>query len=61
MATDKPEMPHTQTSAPSEDRRTTKDLPPRRDAGSEGGAPRQAEPERHERMPAGADEPGAGL
>ncbi len=61
MANDRPETPRTQTSAPVEPPRTT------RDAGAEGQEeerrqPRRADEEvRGDRMPAGADEPGAGM
>ncbi len=63
MANDRPEMPHTQTSAPVKPPDTTRDEPERK--ADEGRAPaRQASDEdevRGDRMPAGADEPGAGI
>jgi hypothetical protein len=60
MATD-PEMPRTQTSAPTKPASTTEDVPAeRRNAGSEREPSREAG-ERGDRMPKGADEPGAGL
>ena len=68
MANDRPEMPHAQTSAPVEPARTTQEpspQPPRRtDQEERSPARREAEEEgavRGDRMPAGADEPGAGL
>ncbi len=64
MPSHHPEMPRTQTSAPVEDPSTTQDAAvpggedagrtPERRAGDESGT-------RGDRMPAGADEPGAGL
>ncbi len=60
---DRREMPHTQTSAPVRPPQTTRDVTtgeaeeertPARHAGDESGR-------RGDRMPAGADEPGAGL
>lgn len=58
-----PEIPHPQTSAPVEPVRTTEDPFPRDDA--EERKPRReagdASGERGDRMPRGADEPGAGL
>jgi hypothetical protein len=59
MPTD-PEMPHTQTSAPTQPPETTQDVP-RREAGSEQAPSREADRDRGDRMPIGADEPGAGL
>jgi len=61
MASENPEMPRTQTSAPVKPARTTKDAPEKE---SEEAPPRQAGDERGDRgdrMPKGADEPGAGL
>jgi hypothetical protein len=57
-----PEMPHTQTSAPVEPPETTEDPVRRRDP-DDGRASRRADEEmgREERMPRGADEPGAGM
>ena len=63
MPKHEPEMPHTQTSAPVAPARTTEDVPPRED--EEQRPPRReagdASGERGDRMPKGADEPGAGL
>jgi hypothetical protein len=53
-------MPHTQTSAPTQPPETTQDAP-RREAGSEQAPSREADRDRGDRMPIGADEPGAGL
>jgi hypothetical protein len=65
MPTDKPEMPHTQTSAPTAPARTTEDVPgTSRQAGSEETSRESSLESEHEReyhMPKGADEPGAGL
>ena len=61
MASENPERPRTQTSAPFKPARTTKDVP---DPEREEAPPRQAGDERGDRgdrMPMGADEPGAGL
>ncbi len=61
MASEKPETPHTQTSAPVKPARTTQDVA---DPLREKAPPRQAGDERGDRgdrMPKGADEPGAGL
>lgn len=63
MAID-PEMPHTQTSAPTKPPQTTEDVPgsSRREADTEQSPAREEEEhERGDRMPRGADEPGAGL
>jgi hypothetical protein len=62
MPTEKPEMPHTQTSAPVKPPETTKDVVPEHDP-DEGWPTRHAgdEQARGDRMPLGADEPGAGL
>jgi hypothetical protein len=64
MENEKPEMPRTQPSAPVKPPSTTEDAP-RRDASDEGSRPpRQGTTEsdvRGDEMPAGADEPGAGL
>ncbi len=63
MASDKPEIPRTQTSAPARPAGTTKDVPAREPE-------RERAPSRHasddpdvggDRIPKGADEPGAGL
>lgn len=65
MATFDPEVPRTQTSAPSKPARTTEDVPAsRRDPGAERPSTRQAGDDTGvggDRMPKGADEPGAGL
>ncbi len=57
-----PEMPRTQTSAPVKPPRTTEEASPRDDV--EGAPARRAGEDdsvRGDRMPKGADEPGAGL
>lgn len=62
MAID-PEMPRTQTSAPVKPARTTEDVP-RREPDTERRARREAGDDPGvggDRMPKGADEPGAGL
>ncbi|BDG01357.1 hypothetical protein [Anaeromyxobacter oryzae] len=63
MATDKPEMPRTQTSAPVKPPRTTRDVTPAGEPEAERTPGRKAGDElaRGDRMPMGADEPGAGL
>ncbi len=69
MPNERPEMPHTQTSAPAEPPDTTRDVPEREDAAertrrAEAERTRRAGEERDvrgDRMPAGADEPGAGI
>ncbi len=58
-----PEMPRTQTSAPVKPPRTTEEVFPR-DEDAEGTPARRAGDDdsvRGDRMPKGADEPGAGL
>lgn len=62
MPHDKPDMPHTQTSAPVEPPETAEDVASRREPDA-GRPPRQAGDEsgRGDRMPKGADEPGAGM
>jgi hypothetical protein len=60
MPSDRPEMPHTQTSAPVEPPETTEDVATRREPDE--GPPRRADEEAGpEHMPRGADEPGAGM
>jgi hypothetical protein len=66
MAGTEPEMPHTQTSAPVKPARTTEDgAVPRREPPDDAEAPRRGggdeTGEHGDRMPKGADEPGAGL
>ncbi len=65
MAQRDPEMPATQTSAPVKPARTTEDVTTPPDRGDSGQAPRREASQegevRGDRMPAGADEPGAGL
>ncbi len=63
MATNEPERPRTQTSAPVQPPRTTRDVAPDREGRAERSPSRQAgdEQARGDRMPKGADEPGAGL
>jgi hypothetical protein len=63
MPTDRRSMPRTRTSAPVEPPRTTKD-PTEHEGEESGSSTRQAGDERGDRgdrMPRGADEPGAGL
>lgn len=68
MANPRPEMPHTQTSAPVKPARTTQEpsaQPPARGDEEERSPARRGDTDeravRGDRMPAGADEPGAGL
>jgi hypothetical protein len=61
MASDKPGMPSTPTSAPDSPAGTTRDAPERRAEKVEETPRREADAERGDRMPRGADEPGAGL
>jgi hypothetical protein len=61
MAKDKQGMPHTQTSAPVKPPRTTEDPAARRDEAEERRREAGDEGVRGDRMPRGADEPGAGL
>jgi hypothetical protein len=60
----KPEMPHTQTSAPVKPPSTTEDVPARRSQPDEDRPARReagGEAVKGDEMPEGADEPGAGL
>jgi hypothetical protein len=60
--TNRPEMPRTQTSAPVEPPGTTRDVSRREeDDAAARNAREQGEGVRGDRMPRGADEPGAGL
>jgi hypothetical protein len=65
MASKKPDMPRTQTSAPVKPPRTTEDATGRRRDPDEGEWPSRGagDPggDHGDRMPRGADEPGAGL